>query len=86
MCRIIERVKGFFKTVFIFPIKIYQKVISPRKIPCCRFSPTCSEYAIQAIEIHGVFKGMALAIYRVLRCNPLCRGGYDPVPPKKKHR
>lgn len=68
-------------------IRFYRKCISPLKLPCCRFTPTCSEYAIEAIRVHGSLKGTALSIYRVLRCNPLCRGGYDPVPekrPKKK--
>ena len=64
-------------------IKLYQKGISPKKIPCCRFTPSCSAYAVEAITVHGFFKGTALAIWRVLRCNPFCKGGYDPVPPKK---
>ena len=67
-------------------IRLYRKHISPAKIPCCRFTPTCSAYAIEAIETHGALKGGALALYRILRCNPLCKGGYDPVPPKKKKR
>lgn len=67
----------------IFLIRIYQKNISPLKISCCRFTPTCSEYAIEAIRVHGAFKGLFLAIWRILRCNPFCRGGYDPVPKKK---
>lgn len=72
------------KRVFIFLIKLYQKYLSPLKQkPSCRFVPTCSQYAIEALEIHGFFKGSILAIYRILRCNPFCRGGYDPVPPKK---
>ena len=66
--------------ILIAFIKFYRKCISPLKIPCCRFTPTCSEYAIEAIRVHGSLKGTALSIYRVLRCNPLCRGGYDPVP------
>ena len=69
--------------IFIVLIKFYQKNISPLKIPCCRFSPTCSEYAIEAIRVHGCIKGLALAIWRILRCNPLCKGGYDPVPEKR---
>lgn len=58
----------------------YRKFISPLKLPCCRFVPTCSEYALEALRVHGFFKGLALTVWRVLRCNPLCRGGYDPVP------
>lgn len=65
-------------------IKFYRKCVSPLKLPCCRFTPTCSQYAIEAITVHGAFKGTLLAIWRVLRCNPLCKGGYDPVPPKNK--
>lgn len=67
-------------------IRFYQKGISPMKTPCCRFIPTCSQYAVEAIETHGALKGGLLSIYRVLRCSPLCKGGYDPVPPKKKNK
>ncbi|MBR4122870.1 MAG: membrane protein insertion efficiency factor YidD [Clostridia bacterium] len=67
-------------------IMLYRNNISPRKIPCCRFDPTCSAYAIEAIETHGALRGIILSIWRVLRCNPFCRGGYDPVPPKKTGR
>lgn len=69
-----------FREAFVAPIKAYQKYISPLKKPCCRFYPTCSEYAVQAIRKHGVFKGGALAAYRILRCNPFGKCGYDPVP------
>ncbi|MBE6797846.1 MAG: membrane protein insertion efficiency factor YidD [Ruminococcaceae bacterium] len=70
--------------LFIRLIRFYQKNISPMKISCCRFQPTCSNYAIEAIKVHGAFKGFFLAVWRILRCNPFCRGGYDPVPPKKE--
>ena len=63
-------------------IRFYQKRISPLKTPCCRFTPTCSAYAIEAITKRGPIIGTGLAIWRVLRCNPLCKGGYDPVPDK----
>ena len=69
--------------ILIKLIELYRKNISPHKIPCCRFTPTCSEYAVQAFEEYGAFVGFFLAAYRVLRCNPLCRGGYDPVPQKR---
>lgn len=69
--------------ILIALVRFYQKCISPLKIPCCRFTPTCSQYAIEAITTHGAFKGTLLAIWRVLRCNPFCKGGYDPVPKKK---
>ncbi|MBE7064608.1 MAG: membrane protein insertion efficiency factor YidD [Ruminococcaceae bacterium] len=67
------------KKLLISGIKFYKKFISPLKKPCCRFYPTCSTYAIQAIEKYGAFKGTAMAVYRILRCNPFCKGGYDPV-------
>jgi hypothetical protein len=58
----------------------YKKVISPLLPPACRFEPTCSEYAAIAVEVHGAARGLALAAWRLLRCNPWSRGGYDPVP------
>jgi len=67
-------------------IKIYRRNISPFKPPCCRFTPTCSQYAIEAFRIHGFFKGMCLTVFRLLRCNPFCKGGYDPVPEKIKEK
>ena len=70
------------KKLFIAPIRFYQKCISPLFPPACRFTPTCSEYAVQAIERFGVIKGTALAVRRILRCNPWGGHGYDPVPEK----
>lgn len=61
-------------------ITLYQKIISPLKPPTCRFYPTCSAYALEAIRKYGPIKGSGLAIKRVLRCNPLNPGGFDPVP------
>lgn len=69
--------------ILIKLIELYRKNISPRKIPCCRFTPTCSAYAIEAIKKRGAFVGTLLSIRRILRCNPLCKGGYDPVPEKR---
>lgn len=71
------------KKLLIRLIRFYKRAISPHKPPSCRFSPCCSTYAIEAIETHGALKGTALSIWRILRCNPFCKGGYDPVPPKK---
>ena len=68
------------KSLFLALIRFYRRSISPVRPPCCRFIPTCSQYAIEAIEKYGVCKGGALALWRVLRCNPFCKGGYDPVP------
>ncbi|MCQ2476276.1 MAG: membrane protein insertion efficiency factor YidD [Clostridia bacterium] len=72
------------KKLFLAPIRFYRKHISPHTPPVCRYYPTCSAYAIEAIEVHGVIIGTALTIRRLLRCNPLFPGGYDPVPPKKQ--
>ncbi len=66
--------------LLIQPIRFYQRYISPLKPPTCRFTPTCSQYAILAIRKHGPFKGLALAVWRILRCNPWGGSGYDPVP------
>ena len=60
-------------------IRVYQKILSPLLPPSCRFVPTCSEYSYQAIEKHGAIKGTALSIWRILRCNPFNKGGYDPL-------
>lgn len=70
------------KKLLIFPIKLYKKYISPLLGNHCRYWPTCSTYMIQAIEIHGAVKGLILGTWRILRCNPWSKGGYDPVPPK----
>jgi putative membrane protein insertion efficiency factor len=61
-------------------IRFYQKAISPYTLPHCRYIPTCSAYALQALEGFGFVRGIILAVWRVLRCNPFSRGGYDPVP------
>ena len=68
------------KHVLIFLVKFYRKWISPMRRPCCRYIPTCSQYALQALEKYGAFKGGWLAFRRILRCNPIHKGGYDPVP------
>ena len=70
------------KTLCILLIKFYRKFISPIKPPCCRFTPTCSAYAIEAFQKRGFFVGFILMVWRLLRCNPFCKGGYDPVPEK----
>lgn len=68
------------KKFILLMIKFYRIYISPMKGPCCRFYPTCSQYAIEAVEKYGALKGSYLAIRRILRCNPFHKGGYDPVP------
>lgn len=70
------------KYLCIALIRFYQKVISPLKPPCCRFTPSCSAYAVEAFAKRGFFVGLALSVWRVLRCNPFSKGGYDPVPEK----
>jgi putative membrane protein insertion efficiency factor len=72
------------KKLLLKMIRFYQKHISAHTSPKCRFSPTCSAYAAEAIEVHGVIKGCGLAAWRILRCNPCGGSGYDPVPPKKE--
>ncbi|MBQ1216402.1 MAG: membrane protein insertion efficiency factor YidD [Clostridia bacterium] len=70
------------KRIALWLVRCYQRYISPCKPPCCRFVPTCSEYALEALEEHGFWKGSLLAVWRILRCNPFSKGGYDPVPKK----
>lgn len=71
------------KRFLLSAIRFYQRRISPLLPPMCRYYPTCSHYAVEAIESHGALKGSLLAIARLLRCNVLFPGGYDPVPPVK---
>lgn len=66
--------------VLILFIRCYQRCISPFLGANCRFMPTCSEYAVEALKRHGVLKGGTLTLWRILRCQPFCKGGYDPVP------
>tara|TARA_B100001057_G_scaffold210560_1_gene211133 strand:- start:2280 stop:2501 length:222 start_codon:yes stop_codon:yes gene_type:complete len=72
--------KDFFSLIFIIPIKIYQILISPLLGPSCRFTPTCSQYTIEAIQKYGPFKGGWLGFRRILRCHPWGGCGHDPVP------
>ena len=74
------------KKLLLSLIRFYRRHISPHLPPMCRYYPTCSCYAIEAIETHGAFWGTLLAVWRILRCNPLSRGGYDPVPPKREKK
>jgi len=76
----------FLSRPFVFLIRLYQKYLSPHKAPSCRFTPTCSSYAVTAFEEWGPLVGLALAFWRIIRCNPFSKGGYDPVPLRKRRK
>lgn len=80
----VKKLFNVIRTILIFilitPIKFYRSYISPLTPPSCRFTPTCSQYALEAIQKHGPFKGLYLAVKRILRCHPWGGSGYDPVP------
>lgn len=69
----------FIRKVVCFSIRIYQYVLSPFMQPCCRFHPSCSQYALDAVTAYGVLKGLILTVRRLLRCHPFTKGGFDPV-------
>jgi putative membrane protein insertion efficiency factor len=81
-----EKISVALRKIPIGIIKFYQVVLSPMLGPTCRFHPSCSYYAIDAITQHGLVKGCWLSLKRVLRCHPLNDGGYDPVPEKKQNK
>ncbi|MCJ7856156.1 membrane protein insertion efficiency factor YidD [Lachnospiraceae bacterium NSJ-143] len=68
------------KKILLFLIRFYQACISPHFGPCCRFTPTCSQYMYEAVTKYGILKGGLLGIRRILKCHPFHKGGYDPVP------
>ena len=70
------------RQLLILCVRAYQVVLSPLFYGCCRFEPSCSHYAIEALQVHGAVKGSVLTVLRLLRCRPFGRSGYDPVPPK----
>jgi uncharacterized protein len=72
-------VKRFIAAIVVAPIQLYRRLISPALPRRCRYEPTCSAYAVDAVREFGVLRGMILAGWRLLRCNPFSRGGYDPV-------
>ena len=87
MMKIFHKISDLLKKGMIFLIKTYQQTISPvYSHGACRYTPTCSQYALEAIQIHGPVKGAWLGFKRILRCNPFFKGGYDPVPPKKESK
>ena len=80
-----NKLTELIKKILVFFVRTYQLTLSPRfSHGACRYTPTCSQYMLEAIQIHGPLKGVGLGILRILRCNPLFKGGYDPVPPKKE--
>lgn len=68
------------RTFLLFLIRFYRAYISPLKPPCCRFTPTCSEYALEAVKRYGPWKGMWLSLKRIAKCHPFHKGGYDSLP------
>ena len=68
------------RELLLLPLHLYRRVISPLLGPHCKYEPSCSEYTVEAVRRHGVARGLALAVWRVLRCNPWSHGGHDPVP------
>ena len=70
------------RTVLILLVRAYQVTLSPLFSGCCRFEPSCSNYMIEAIQVHGALKGTLLGLWRLLRCHPFGKSGYDPVPMK----
>lgn len=77
----IHRIRILTRQLVLLPVHLYRLVLSPMKgRPTCRYLPTCSEYAVEAVQKRGAIVGTGLAVWRVLRCNPLFHAGYDPVP------
>jgi hypothetical protein len=68
------------KNLLLLLLRVHKRALSPMFLPSCRYVPSCSDYAAEAIEAHGAFRGTALAVWRLLRCHPFVRGGFDPVP------
>jgi putative membrane protein insertion efficiency factor len=82
--KIIAGVRWVFVQLVLLPVYFYRRSISPLIPPACRHIPTCSQYAIDAVKIHGPLKGFLLGTNRILHCHPWGTSGYDPVPPKKE--
>ncbi len=72
------------RAIAILPLRFYKRFVSPLLPPACRYLPTCSEYAMEAVMTHGLFRGGWLAIKRICRCHPWGGSGYDPVPPPRR--
>lgn len=78
VARLIDAIRRLLARAILFAVRFYQSAISPLHGPCCRFTPTCSEYCVQAIQKYGIVKGLLKTAWRVLRCAPWSKGGYDP--------
>lgn len=76
----------FLAFLLSLPVRFYRAFIGPALPRVCRYHPTCSAYALQALEVHGPFKGSALTVWRLMRCQPFHPGGFDPVPPRVEPR
>lgn len=82
---IIRKAYGALKALYLLPVRFYRKFLSPLKpAGSCRYIPTCSAYAMEAVEEWGIIAGTGLALWRILRCNPFGKGGFDPVPKRKR--
>ena len=77
------RLRAGLVWVFLLPLRAYSRLISPMLPARCRYYPTCSAYAEEAVRTHGIVRGSALAAWRIVRCNPFSRGGVDEVPPRR---
>ena len=84
MKKILSVISRVERGALILMVRAYQVTLSPHIGNCCRFSPSCSAFCIEALRVHGVVKGSWLALRRILRCRPFGPSGYDPVPPKQK--
>jgi len=82
----LENLRTLPVTVLVGMIRVYQVVLSPMTGPTCKYYPSCSHYAVQAIRTHGALRGTGLALWRILRCNPWSLGGVDDVPPSRPRR
>ncbi|MCG3180406.1 MAG: putative membrane protein insertion efficiency factor [Phycisphaerae bacterium] len=71
--------RAMLRRFYLLPVRVYQIAISPWLPGCCRFTPSCSQYFVQAVRKKGILRGTLMGLWRILRCNPFCKGGYDPV-------
>ena len=85
MNRLLKKTLKIISWIFLIPVYLYKYIISPLSPASCRYVPSCSEYAVQALKIHGPLKGLWLTINRISRCHPWGDHGIDPVPPKTKN-